>query len=164
MAGEIGHISIKMDGIKSPQGRGGLEQYVGNRRIAERAVQAIQQGRKSLISDLVKGDLSAVTPETISQAAKQGDALAGEVFDFVADCIATAFASVTYVIQPQVFIGGGGVSQSGAVLFDPLRRHLTERLSPYFADRIEIKVAELGNDAGVIGAATLLFEGAGRVV
>jgi len=164
MAGEIGHISIKMDGIKSPQGRGGLEQYVGNRRIAERAVQAIQQGRKSLISDLVKGDLSAVTPETISQAAKQGDALAGEVFDFVADCIATAFASVTYVIQPQVFIVGGGVSQSGAVLFDPLRRHLTERLSPYFADRIEIKVAELGNDAGVIGAATLLFEGAGRVV
>lgn len=157
MAGEMGHVSIQMDGIKSPQGRGGLEQYVGNRRIVERAVQAIRQGRKSLISDLVKGNLSAVTPETISEAAKKGDELARETFDFVADCIATAFASVTYLIQPQVFIVGGGVAQSGSVLFDPLRRHLAQRLSPYFAERIEIKLAKLGNDAGVIGAATLVM-------
>lgn len=157
MAGEIGHISIRMDGITSPQGRGGLEQYVGNRRIVERAVQAIHQGRKSVISDLVKGDLSAVTPEVIEKAARQGDELGLETYDFMADCLATAFASVTYLIQPQVFIVGGGVAQSGAVLFDPLRRHLAGRLSPYFAERIEVKLAKLGNDAGVIGAATLIF-------
>ncbi|MBU1694101.1 MAG: ROK family protein [Verrucomicrobia bacterium] len=155
MAGEIGHVSIRMDGVKSPQGRGGLEQYVGNRRIVERAVQALQQGRPSLILELAQGDLNATTVELIARAAQQGDALALEIFDFVADCLAAAFASVTYLIQPQAFIIGGGVAQSGAILFDPLRRHLAERLSPVFAERIVIKPAELGNDAGVIGAATL---------
>ena len=49
------------------------------------------------------------------------------------------------------------MSAAGSVLFDPLRRHLNERLSPYFAERVVIKRAELGNDAGVIGSATLTF-------
>jgi glucokinase len=66
-------------------------------------------------------------------------------------------ASVAYLLQPQAFIVGGGVSAAGPVLFDPLRKHLNERLSPYFAERIAIKRAELGNDAGVIGSATLTF-------
>jgi glucokinase len=57
MAGEIGHVSIDMNGRVSPQGKGGLEQYVGNRRIAERAIEALEKGRKSIITDLVKGDL-----------------------------------------------------------------------------------------------------------
>lgn len=155
MAGEIGHVSIRMDGIKSPQGRGGLEQYVGNRRLVERAAQALQQGRASAIRDLAQGDPNAITVELIARAAGQGDALALEIFDFMADCLAAAFASTAYLIQPQAFIIGGGIAQSGAILFEPLRRHLAERLSPVFAERIVVKPAELGNDAGVIGAATL---------
>jgi len=153
MAGEIGHMSIQQDGVRSPQGRGGLEQYVGNRRITERAVMMLNEGRKSIIRELAGGDDALITPKLISQAAGQGDELALEIFDFVADCLAAAFASVTYLVQPQAFIVGGGVSRSGEVLFGPLRKHLDERLSPFFAERVEIKVAELGNDAGVIGAA-----------
>lgn len=155
MAGEIGHMSIRMDGIKSPQGKGGLEQYVGNRRIIERAVAALEKGAKSKITELANGDMTAVTPELIAKAAAAGDALAIEMFDFVADCLAAAFSSVAYVLQPQAFIVGGGVAQSGPVLFEPLQKHLKERLSPVFVERLEIKTAELGNDAGVIGAATL---------
>lgn len=159
MAGEIGHMSIRMDGVRSPQGRGGLEQYVGNRRIVERTVQMLQQGRKSSITELCRGDLGAVTPELIGKAAHGGDALAKEIFDFVADCIATAFASAAYLVQPQAFIVGGGVAQSGDVLFGPLNRHLEERLSPVFYERLEVKPAQLGNDAGIIGAAaTVMME------
>ena len=83
--------------------------------------------------------------------------LALEIFDFVADCLATMMASVAYLLQPQAFIIGGGVSAAGPVLFNPLRRHLNERLSEHFASRVVIKRAELGNDAGVIGAAALTF-------
>jgi glucokinase len=157
MAGEVGHMSIDMNGVKSPQGRGALEQYVGNHRIVERAVKLLDHGKPSLIRDLVKGDWSAITPEVIGQAANKGDKLAIDVYDFVADCLAAAFASVTYFIQPQAFIVGGGVAQSESILFDPLRKHLRERLSSFFAERIEVKTAELGNDAGVIGAATLVM-------
>lgn len=155
MAGEIGHMSIEKDGIPSPQGRGGLEQYVGNRRIVERALKAIQQGRSTKLVEACGGDLAQLTPEIISKAAAQGDELSREVFDFIAECLAAAFASVAYLLQPQAIIVGGGVAQSGDVLFVPLRRHLKERLSPVFYERLEIKPALLGNDAGVIGAATL---------
>ncbi len=155
MAGEIGHMSIELDGIKSPQGLGGLEQYIGNRRLVERAVSLLKSGRKSSLRELAGGDFNAITPELISRAAEQGDELSIEIFDFMAKCLASAFASVTYLLQPQAIIVGGGVAQSGAVLFDPLRKHLKERLSPVFFERLEIKSAALGNDAGVIGAATL---------
>ena len=157
MAGEMGHISIDMHGVKSPQGKGGLEQYVGNRRIVERAVRLMEQGRRSAIRDLCDGDWAQVTPKLIEQAARKGDELAIEIFDYVADCLATAFASVTYLIQPQAIIVGGGVAQAGKILFEPLKKHLDERLSPYFAERIVVMTAELGNDAGMIGAATLVF-------
>ncbi|OQA29269.1 MAG: Glucokinase [Verrucomicrobia bacterium ADurb.Bin345] len=155
MAGEIGHMSIELDGIKSPQGIGGLEQYVGNRRIVERALTMLKRGRSSRLVELAGGDPKAITPELISKAAAEGDELSIEVFDFVAKCLASAFSSVAYLLQPQAIIVGGGVAQSGPVLFGPLRKHLAERLSPVFVERLEIKMAALGNDAGVIGAATL---------
>ncbi len=157
MAGEIGHVSIDLHGVAAPTGRGGVEQYVGNKRIVERALQAIDGGRKSAILERAGGQRAAVSPKIICEAAEAGDELAREIFDFVADCLATMMASVSYLLQPQAFIIGGGVSAAGPVLFDPLRKHLNARLSPYFAERLVIKRAQLGNDAGVIGSATLTF-------
>ena len=155
MAGEIGHVSIDMHGRVSPQGKGGLEQYVGNRRIAERAIEALEKGRTSVITELVKGDLSQISPKTIKEAAVLGDELGVEILDFVTDCIATAFASIAYILQPQAFIVGGGVAQDADMMFGMIRKHLSERLSPHFYKRVEIKPAELGNNAGMIGCATL---------
>ena len=157
MAGEIGHVSIDRNGVVSPTGRGGVEQYVGNKRIVEKALKELDAGRKSTILALAGGNREAVTPKIICEAAEAGDALAKEIFDYVADCLATMMASVSYLIQPQAFIIGGGVSAAGPVLFDPLRKHLNERLSPYFSEHLVIKRAQLGNDAGVIGSATLTF-------
>jgi glucokinase len=157
MAGEIGHVSIDMNGVVSPTGRGGVEQYVGNKRIVERTLAALAAGRPSRILELAGGRREDVSPKVICEAAEAGDELALEIFDFVADCLATMMASVAYLLQPQAFIIGGGISAAGPVLFGPLRRHLNERLSPYFAERLVIKRAQLGNDAGVIGAATLTF-------
>jgi len=155
MAGEIGHVSIDRNGIVSPQGRGGLEQYIGNRPIVERIVKGIREGRMPGLARRAGTDLSGITPAWLADAARDGDPDALAEFDFIADCLAVVFASITYVLQPRVFIVGGGVARSGDLLFVPLRRHLTERLSPYFAERVEIRPAELGHDAGVIGAATL---------
>ena len=157
LAGEIGHVSIDMNGVVSPTGRGGVEQYVGNKRIVERALREIDAGRPSSILERAGGKRAGVTPKIICEAAEAGDELARDIFDFVADCLATMMASVSYLLQPQAFIIGGGVAAAGPILFDPLRRHLDQRLSPYFTERLVIKRAELGNDAGVIGAATLTF-------
>ena len=172
MAGEIGHISINLHGRRTPEGRGGLETYVGNTRLVAAAARALRAttanghlaGRRSLLRDLVKNDLKRLTPKTIALAARRGDPLAREIFDAMADCLATAFASVTYLLQPEVIIVGGGVAQSGRVLFDPLRRHLRERLHPFFAERIRVIPAVLGADAGLIGCAALVFQAVRRNV
>lgn len=155
MAGEIGHISIDMYGRSSPQGRGGVEQYVGNRRIVERTIEALEKGRASMIDELCKGDRSQISPKIVKEAADKGDPLALEILDFVTDCLAAMFASLTYTLQPQAFIVGGGVATEAEMLFDLIRRHTQERLSPHFYSRLEIKPAELGPDAGMIGCATL---------
>ncbi len=158
MAGEIGHMSINLHGRRTPEGRGGLETYAGNTRIVAAAIRALRAGRCSLLCDLVKNDLNSLTPKTIALAARRGDTLAREIFNTMADCLATAFASVTYLLQPEVIIVGGGVAQSGRVLFDPLRRHLRDRLHPFFAERIRVIPALLGEDAGLIGCAALVFQ------
>lgn len=155
MAGEIGHLSIDRHGIASPQGRGGLEQYVGNRRFVEQTRRLMESGRATTLTERCGGDLERLSPRIIAEAAQAGDAFSLERFDDMADCLATAFASLTYVVQPEIFIVGGGVAQAGAILFEPLRRHLKERLSPHFAERVQVCAAELGNDAGFIGAACL---------
>jgi glucokinase len=155
MAGEIGHVSIDMNGIPSPTGFGGVEQYVGNRRIVERMEKAIDSGRPTILLELVNGDRSQLSPKTLKDAADRGDAVALEILDYVTDCLATAFASITYVLQPQAFIVGGGVAQDAKLMFQLLRKNVEKRLSIHFSKRLEIKPAELGNDAGVIGCATL---------
>jgi glucokinase len=155
MAGELGHISIERNGGASPQGRGGLEQYIGNRRIVERTIKLLKAGHTSRVTELCDGDLDKLTPKLLAQAAHDGDKFALEMFDYVADCLATALASVTYLLQPEAFIIGGGVAASGRILFDPLRKHLAARLSPHFYKRIKVLPAKLGNDAGAVGGAAL---------
>lgn len=158
MAGEIGHMSIDWHGVHSAMGIGGVEQYVGNRRIVEYALRRIDAGADG--EDVLRradGNRAQVTPKVLAEAAAAGDVLGCEVFDYVGDALSAMMASVAYLIQPQAFIIGGGVSAAGDVLFNPLRRHLAERLTPVFMERLEIRRAALGNDAGVIGAASLVF-------
>ncbi|MFA5043478.1 MAG: ROK family protein [Kiritimatiellia bacterium] len=160
MAGEIGHMSIDLHGRRTPEGRGGLETYVGNTRLVAAAARALRAGRRSLLRSLVNNDMRRLTPEIMARAARRGDPLALDIFDTMADCLATTFASVTYLLQPEVIIVGGGVAQSGRVLFEPLRRHLRERLHPFFAERIRVIPAVLGADAGLVGCAALVFQAA----
>jgi glucokinase len=156
MAGELGHVSIDKDGIASPMGFGGVEQYVGNAKIAAYALSRIDAGEDgAAILRQAGGKRGAVSPKAIALAAQEGDPLAKSVFDYVADCLATMIASVAYVLQPEAFIIGGGVSNAGDVLFAPLNANLKRRLSPHFFSRLKILRAALGNDAGVVGCAAL---------
>lgn len=160
MAGEIGHLSIDWKGPASPQGRGTLERYVGNRQLVERARLRIASGAAPGLARRAGSQPEDLTPRWLAEAAAEGDPDAIAIFDEAADCLAAALATLTYTLQPEVFIVGGGVAQSGEILFEPLRRHLRERLSPCFAERVEIRPARLGAEAGVIGAAALVLPGA----
>ncbi len=158
MAGEIGHMSIDWRGVRSPRGVGELELYVGNRAIVSRTADAIRAGRPTALREKAGGEPDRLTPRDVAEAAAAGDALALEIFDYVAVCLATVFSSIVYCLQPEAIIVGGGVAQAGDVLFRPLQHHLVDRLAPEFAERIVVLPATLGPDAGVIGCAKLAMD------
>jgi glucokinase len=158
MAGEIGHLSIDWQGAATPQGRGGLETYVGIAGLVRHAIGLLRAGRVSILTEWCEGRLEALTPKLLSEAAKEGDAVALECFNRMAAALGSALASLTYVLQPEVFVVGGGVAGAGETLFEPLRRELRERLSPHFASRVAVVPAALGADAGLVGAGALVWD------
>lgn len=152
LAGEIGHHSIELHGHRTPTGIGGLETYIGNGAIVSNARARLAKARKK--SALAK--LPDLSVKDIALAAQAGDAVGVAVFDHVAECLASALASVSYLLQPEAFIIGGGVAQAGAVLFDPLHAHLKRRLHPRFCATLRVLPAALGPDAGLAGCAALV--------
>ncbi|MHA3770528.1 ROK family protein [Verrucomicrobiota bacterium sgz303538] len=148
-AGEIGHMSIDYRGIAGPYGNfGGLEEYVGNQQIAERAVERYRAtGRiKSIVE---------CTPAELAKAAEGGDPVAAELWEEVGTEIGAALASVIWILNPDTIVIGGGVARAGELLFAPIQRAVHQRTIPVFHEHLRIVPATLGNDAGIIGCATL---------
>lgn len=156
-AGEIGHICVNENG---PQcncgGRGCLERYVGNKYIVALAARKIRQGKKTIITKLVNNDLSKVTPFILSKAARRGDELAVSIWQETGKHLGVALAGVVNLLNPEVIVIGGGVANAGKVLFDALRKTVRERAMEIPAKAVKIVRAKLGEDAGIMGAVTLV--------
>lgn len=163
-AGEIGHISIDHKGPKCNCGnRGCVEAYVGQKYLSQRTAEMIRSGRKSVLTDYVEGDLSRIEPLLISKAAKEKDPLAQEMFSEAAYFLGVAIASVMNMLDLRISIVGGGISAAGDDMIDIIRRSVQERvLSPLRPD-IRILRATLGNDAGILGAASLVMQGSSPI-
>ena len=157
-AGEIGHMPLKEKGSLCGCGSYGcLERYVGNRYIVEEIKAKIRAGHPTIIKKIVDGDLSAITPEIISKAALKGDRLSIDFWDTIGRRIGVALAGIVNLLNPEKIIIGGGVADAGEPLFRSIRRTVNERALPVPKKAVKILKAKLGNDAGVIGAAALLF-------
>jgi len=108
----------------------------------------------SLLYELCGGDFSRITGRVIFDAAKKGDAAAKVVVADYVKYLGTGIASLCNAVRPQAVILGGGVCNAGELLFEPVHK-IVESLV-YFTDNgglPPIIKAELGNDAGMIGAA-----------
>jgi glucokinase len=153
-AGEVGHHVIDPHGPRCGCGsRGCLEAFASGAAIIAMALKAITQGRTTRIAELVSYDLNAVTPKVISEAALDGDAIAQEIYERAGFYIGIGVANLITIISPEMVVIGGGVAQAGDLLFDPIRRTARARVHVTPIDRVQIVPAELGTDAGLIGAA-----------
>jgi glucokinase len=92
--------------------------------------------------------------KAVTEAALGGDATARAVFDLVGSRLGVALTSFANIFEPEVFVVGGGAIAAGDLLLDPARRTLEQRALPPMK-RIPIVAAELGPDAGMIGAAAM---------
>jgi glucokinase len=153
-AGEIGHMSIDFRGRPGPYGSiGGLEEYVGNVQIAERAVERYRAAGQ-------QRSAHECTPADLAAAANRGDPVAAKLWDDVGLELGAALASVVWIINPDTIVIGGGVAKAGDLLFNPIRREIRQRTQALFHENLRIVPAALGNDAGIIGNAMLALEAA----
>lgn len=158
-AGEIGHITIDMDGRRCGCGNYGcLEAYASGPAIAMRAIEQIRSGAESRLADLVGGDLQAVTAQTVYQAASIGDELARDVVRATAQYLGTGIANLLNVFNPDLVVVMGGVTQAGDGLFEPLRRVVAQRAFKPAVDACRIVPGTLGGLAGVYGAAKMFLD------
>jgi glucokinase len=153
-AGELGHISVDINGPQCGCGnRGCIEAFASGPAISAMGMKAVVQGRNTAIADLAGRDLNRITPELICEAAMSGDAVAREIYEFAGMIIGAGIANIVIAVNPRRVVIGGGIAAAGELILDPIRRSMQERVFLTDVHCVEVVPAQLGNNAGLIGAA-----------
>ncbi|MCQ9178819.1 ROK family protein [Streptomyces sp. IBSBF 2953] len=143
-AGHIGHISVDLDGDPCPCGaRGCVERIASGPNIARRALENGWLPGPD-------GDGSAVA---VAAAARAGDPVALASFERAAQALAAGIAATATLVEIDIAVIGGGVGKAGEILFAPLRRALRDYATLSFVQRLAVTPAQMGTDAGLVGAA-----------
>jgi glucokinase len=150
-AGEIGHTSIHMEGPLCACGRKGcLEAYVGTKGILNRMKQKLASGPKSVLAGKSP---ESITPRDIGMAAEGGDALAVEVLRETGDILGFGLANLANMLNIEKIVVGGGIANAGDFILKPAQAALDREALPVVREVCRIVKAELGNSAGLVGAA-----------
>lgn len=153
---EIGHMILELDGEPCNCGnRGCVERYCSATAVIRMAREAVKVHPDSDIMTRCEGDPAKINAKIVFDAAKEGDATALKIFRKYVSYLAQTIASLINCIDPEIIVLGGGVSKAGAFLLDAVReeckRYVLYKALPF----ARIELAELGPDAGIIGAAML---------
>lgn len=162
-AGEIGHVSIDASGPQCNCGsRGCIEAYIGQRYLSRRTQEILEKlpadGPGSRISELVDGNLNLIEPVLIARAAEAGDRTASDILLEAGRLLGYALASVLNVLDLEIVVIGGGISASPQFVFDAIDGGVRSRVLKPHKSGIRVLRASLGNAAGIIGAASLVFD------
>jgi len=155
-AGEIGHLVVEAKGIPCACGkRGCLEAYSSGTAIKRMAQDAVRAGTCTSLKNLSNGDLSVIDAEMVYQAALQGDTVSIDIFKQMARYLAIGISNVNNLLDIHSFIIGGAVSNAFEVFGPFLLDEVKRQVYTVSRNKIVIRVSQLGNDAGVYGAAYL---------
>jgi len=159
IAGEFGHITIDEAGPRCNCGNYGcLETLASGPAISRRARQAIEEGVVSLIEKLAEGKLEDITPEIVVEATKRGDKLAFNIMEKTGEYLGIGIADMINIFNPELIVIGAGVSQAGDILLKPLKRTVKARALELSSSMTNIKVSQLGNNGGALGAAIMVLK------
>jgi glucokinase len=155
-AGEVGHIPIDLHGPKCHCGnRGCLEAHAGGWAIARREAIAAEPEAGARMLRMAGGQPANVTAQIVGQAAHQGDPLAQNLVDEVAEALIAGATGLVNAFNPCRLILGGGVMEGMPELLDRIDQGVRQRALAAARDPLQVLPAELHNDAGVVGAAAL---------
>lgn len=152
--GEIGHICVNYEekDVCGCGKTGCLEQYASATGVVRLAKKALEKKEKK--TTLVADDLSA---KAVFDAAKAGDELAMDIVEKFGFYLGMALAHISQVIDPEVFVIGGGVARAGQIIIDEVSKNYEENVMFALKNKA-FKMAELGNDAGIYGSARMVLD------
>ena len=154
--GELGHTIIQIDGEPCTCGRKGCwETYASATALVRQTKKAAKENPDSLIYKMVNGDIEKIGGKTAFDASRAGDAVGASVVKTYIRYIAEGIINVINIFQPEILVIGGGICKEGDYLLNPLKEIVKKHVYSKDIPQTEIKVAQLGNDAGIIGAAML---------
>lgn len=157
-AGEIGHYPLKPGGALCGCGnKGCLEAYIGNSKITAYAKSKMRKEKKTLLWEMCGNDINSLTPKHVGEAAKKGDKLAVEIWDYVGKNLAVVLAGVINLLNIERIVIGGGVALAGKPLFDSIKKHTKEMALDLLYKKTSIVSAKFKEGAGIIGGASLVF-------
>lgn len=160
LAAELGHSIIDPNGPPCSCGYNGhLESFSSGPAIVKYVLGELESGSKSSMkrcSELVEGRGVDLTARDVAEAAQKGDALAIKAYARAGEYLGIGVASFLHAFDPSIVIFGGGVSQVGNLLFDSFHVSLKKHVfHPRYLEGLVITRAELGDDAGLLGARAL---------
>lgn len=163
-AAEIGHMSINADGEKCPCGNYGcLELYAAANAIHAKVVSALEKGSESVLRECCNGNIYKITAEDIYKHAIEGDNLAREALKEAGRYLGIGFANIINIISPEAIILTGGLIGAWNIYVQEAIKEASRRSFKALFDKVKIIPSLLGDDAGMIGAAGLVFYAAGRL-
>ena len=158
-AAEIGHMIVQRDGRPCGCGaRGCLEAYGSVTGMLQTAVEGMESGRKTVLSDRCAGNPDLLTGELISEVAAGGDEFATWVIQETGAWLGVGVSSLINLFNPEKVVLAGGMIKAGPVLLDAIRARALHDAFDVPANRVEIVTAALEGDSGVLGAAGIALE------
>ena len=153
---EFGHTVLVSGGIQCGCGRKGcFEQYASASALARMTLEAAEANPDSILKDVI-AEQGGSNAEVAFIAMRRGDKVAAEVIDTYTDYLSDGLANAINTFMPEVLVVGGGVCNEGDPLLIPMREKTMSK--PYFGPGVkqtEIRLAQMGNDAGIVGAAMM---------
>lgn len=157
-AGEIGHTVVEVDGRRCSCGkRGCLMAYACGIALRSRAWERIQAGEETALRDLAWDDPLLINGELICEVAQQGDPVAQDLIISTGRYLGIALSTVVQVLNPEVIVIGGGLTNMGSMLLDPCLESLRQNVHPVLWNAGRIVLGRFQRNVGLIGGAAAVF-------
>lgn len=154
-AGELGHMVIDADGPLCSCGNYGcVETFISGGAIAERAREMSKGSKNGFLKQFPEDE---ITGELVSEGAQQGDEISLEVFKITGYYLGITLVNIANIFNPQMIVVGGGAGEARELLLKPARKVIKERAIEPNGKNLSVVSAQLGGDAGVIGASSLVL-------
>jgi len=160
VSAEIGHMSINAEAEKCPCGNiGCLENYASARAMIAKAVAMLEKGSESILKECCKGSIYKLTPEDIYKAALDGDTLSREILRDAGRYLGVGLANIINIMSPEAIILTGGLIGAWNIYVQEAIKEASRRAFKDLFDTVKIIPSSLGDNAGIVGAACLVFMG-----